>query len=113
MKNIYCIFIFLITFFSIETQYAKEILMYADSIQYDKDKNIVAKGNAKIISDNQIQSITISEQFAPFLGVDATWIIRKNGLITKFEFKRDRSLTMNISNFQITERICLDKNIPF
>ena len=55
------------------------------------------------ISDDQIQSITISEQFAPFLGVDATWIIRKNGLITKFEFKRDRSLTMNISNFQISE----------
>ena len=55
------------------------------------------------ISDDQIQSITITEQFSPFLGVDATWIIRKNGLITKFEFKRDRSLGMNISNLQITE----------
>lgn len=55
------------------------------------------------ISDNQIQSITITEQFAPFLGVDATWIIKKNGLITKFEFKKDRSLAMNMANFQITE----------
>ena len=33
---------------------AKEILIYADSITYDEEENIIAKGNAKIFQDNQI-----------------------------------------------------------
>ncbi|MDC3075568.1 LPS assembly protein LptD [Pelagibacteraceae bacterium] len=33
---------------------AKEILIYADSISYDKDKNIIAKGNAKIFQSNKL-----------------------------------------------------------
>ena len=55
------------------------------------------------LAQNQITSITITEQFAPFLGLDATWIIGKNGLITSFEYKRDRSLALNVPNMQITE----------
>ena len=74
--------------------------------------NLAARDNAgnhlrddsqNFIADKQIQQITMSEQFAPFLGVDATWIIKKNGLITKLEYKKDRSLALNISNAQITE----------
>ena len=33
---------------------AKEILIYADSISYDEDENIIAKGNAKIFQKNQL-----------------------------------------------------------
>ncbi len=33
---------------------AYEILLYADNISYDKDENIIAKGNAKIFQDNQL-----------------------------------------------------------
>ncbi len=33
---------------------ANEILIYADSITYDKDENLIAKGNAKIFQDNQL-----------------------------------------------------------
>ena len=48
--------LFLINFFLIIPNYndAKEILIYADSITYDKDENIIAKGNAKIIQDNKL-----------------------------------------------------------
>jgi cell surface protein SprA len=60
-----------------------------------------ASGN--YIAGRQIQNITISEQFAPFIGLDATWTVGKNGLITKFEYKRDRSLSLNVSNMQIIE----------
>ena len=56
-----------------------------------------------LIPGRQIQSVTITEQFAPFLGVDATWIVGENGLITKFEYKRDRSLALSVTNLQITE----------
>lgn len=55
------------------------------------------------ISGRQIQSIIISEQFAPLIGLDATWIIGENGLITKFEYTRDRSVALNIPNLQVME----------
>ena len=33
---------------------AKEILIYADSISYDNEENIIAKGNAKIFQDDKL-----------------------------------------------------------
>ena len=51
--------IFFITLFSVliliipNFNDAKEILIYADSISYDENENIVAKGNAKIFQQNQ------------------------------------------------------------
>jgi cell surface protein SprA len=47
-----------------------------------------------------VQQITISEQFAPLLGIDMVW---KNSLQTRFEYKRDRTLTLAYSNLQVTE----------
>ena len=44
----------LISIFLPNINNAKEILIYADNISYDKDKNIVARGNAKIFKDNQL-----------------------------------------------------------
>ena len=40
--------------FYTNSQLANEVLIYADSISYDKDKNLIARGNAKIISGKQI-----------------------------------------------------------
>jgi len=48
------IFSFLIIIFYTNIQLANEILLYADSIQYDSEQNIIAKGNVKIIKNNQI-----------------------------------------------------------
>ena len=45
--------IFFILFYT-NIQNAKELLIYADDITYDKKNNLVAKGNAKIISHNEI-----------------------------------------------------------
>ncbi len=45
------LFLFLIFFPNFND--AKEILIYADNISYDKDKNIIARGNAKIFKNNQ------------------------------------------------------------
>ena len=44
--------------------------------------------------------ITISEQLAPLIGIDITW---KNSLQTRFEIKRDRTLSLAYSNLQVTE----------
>jgi cell surface protein SprA len=48
----------------------------------------------------EIQVVTISEQFAPFLLVDMTWA---SSLITKVELKRERNLSMSLTNAQLTE----------
>lgn len=56
--------------------------------------------NLNLIGFRQIQTITISEQFSPFIGVDMTW---NNSLITKFELKKSRSLSLSMANNQVTE----------
>ena len=45
---------FLLSFFFTYNQSAKELLIYADNISYDSDKNLIARGNAKIISEKEI-----------------------------------------------------------
>ena len=46
-------FLFVTSFILISPNlnHAKEILIYADSISYDEDNNIIARGNAKVIYD--------------------------------------------------------------
>ena len=51
IKNFFNIFFFIII---PNFNNAKEILIYADSISYDEDENIIAKGNAKIFQDNKL-----------------------------------------------------------
>jgi cell surface protein SprA len=65
-------------------------------------------GTARDINNNfeagrVIQNVTISERFSPLIGVDATWNVKGQGLITKFEIKKDRSATMSLTNLQVTE----------
>ena len=46
-------FILLLLIFIPNFNNAKEILIYADSITYDENKNLIAKGNAKIFQNNK------------------------------------------------------------
>ena len=45
---------FIIVLLHVNQQQAKDILIYANTISYDSDENLIAKGNAKIISNNEI-----------------------------------------------------------
>lgn len=54
-------------------------------------------------SARTVQNLTITEKFSPLIGIDATWNIKNQNLITKFEIKRDRSATLSVVNSQITE----------
>jgi len=72
--------------------------------EFDQNGNASALDiNNNFIADRQIQNITISERFSPLIGIDATWTIKGQGLITKFEYKKDRSATLSLNNNQITE----------
>jgi cell surface protein SprA len=55
---------------------------------------------ANFIPALQISAVTIAEQLSPLLNIDMTW---QNSLITKFEIKKDRSLSLSTANYQLTE----------
>jgi len=78
MLNFFKIFIILITLFFTNTQLASEILIYADNIDYDKNDNLVANGNVKILFGNQI----LASDLVIFNKKLDQYIIPKN-----FEFK--------------------------
>ncbi|MGJ8661326.1 MAG: cell surface protein SprA, partial [Bacteroidota bacterium] len=63
--------------------------------------------NNNYVAQYQIQNVTMSERFSPLFGIDATWIIKSKGkdqgLLTKFEIKKDRSVTLSLNNNQVTE----------
>ena len=54
MINYKFIFFLLFIFLFSNFNNAKEILIYADKINYDEHENIIAQGNAKIYKDNQL-----------------------------------------------------------
>lgn len=56
--------------------------------------------SGNFISYYDIPAISITEQFAPLIGIDMTW---KNSLTTKFEYKRSRNLSMSFLDYQLTE----------
>lgn len=66
-----------------------------DATAYDINNNFLA--------GRQLQNVTVTERFSPLIGFDATWNIKGQGLITKFEYKKDRSATLSLNNNQVTE----------
>ncbi len=59
--------------------------------------------NQNFIAARQVQNVTLTERFSPLIGFDMTWNIKGQGLITKFEYKKDRSATLSLNNNQVTE----------
>jgi cell surface protein SprA len=60
------------------------------------------------IGPNDINSVSISEQFSPLIGLDMTWI---NDFETRAEIKSSRNIALSFSNNQITE--VLSKEMVF
>ena len=56
--------------------------------------------NSDFESQFQFSSVQISEQFSPLIGVDMTWT---NSLLTRVEYKKDRTLSLSLANMQLTE----------
>lgn len=58
--------------------------------------------NDNYIPKYQIQQVSIIEQFSPLISFDMTWL---NSLMSKFEIKKSRNLSMSFVNNQLTEVI--------
>jgi cell surface protein SprA len=67
----------------------------------DDNFNYIRDANDNFYSQFEINSVSITEQFSPFIAIDLNW---KNSLITKIEFKKTRNLNMSFSNNQLTEQ---------
>ena len=59
--------------------------------------------NNNFLVGRNVSNVTVSERFSPLIGFDATWNINGQGLLTKFELKKDRSANLALSNNQVTE----------
>lgn len=60
----------------------------------------VLDAESNFLVENQINTVSISEQLSPLLKLDVTW---KNSLLTNLEVKTDRTLSLSFSNNQVTE----------
>ncbi len=63
--------------------------------------NYITDSDGNYYSQYTFNSVSITEQFSPLIGIDLNW---KNSLITKLEFKKSRNLDMSFSNNQLTEQ---------
>ncbi len=48
----------------------------------------------------RIPNLSITEAFAPLIGVDITWF---NGLTTRFDYRKTRNLSLSLVSFQVIE----------
>ncbi len=60
----------------------------------------VLSGNPIPSSQYDVSSVSINENFSPFIGLD---MAMKNSLTAKFEYRKQRNLTLNMSSIQLIE----------
>ncbi len=95
---------------------------YSNSLQYSEnvslDNNILDYPRAlvtdtttgKLVPVYIINQVTISEQFAPLIGIN---VRTKSNITTRLEYKKERNLSLNMSNAQVTETLNNDFTFDF
>ncbi len=73
-----------------------------DKTEFDETSGGLARDsiNGNNFSQYNIPTIMISEQLSPLIGVDMTF---KNGLTARFDYKKTRSMAMNLTDYQMIE----------
>lgn len=83
---------------------AYSIGSYVSNINYEDFQNLNAPSalneNGDFINRYDMTLLSISEQFSPLIKVDMTW---NNSLLTNFEYKKSRNLSLSFVNNQLTE----------
>ena len=78
--------------------YTTNVLYKEDQDGFQKIRNELGERN--FIPKREINQISITEQFSPLININMTW---NNSILTKFEIKRTRNLSMSFANNQLTE----------
>ncbi|MBP9159288.1 MAG: cell surface protein SprA [Flavobacteriales bacterium] len=72
---------------------------YQTNLLYEPGGSVLDAGG-NFLPERQISVVTIAEVMHPFINFDATL---QNSLLAKFEYNRDRQLSLGLTNFQVTE----------
>ncbi|WP_085536936.1 T9SS outer membrane translocon Sov/SprA [Massilibacteroides vaginae] len=75
---------------------------YTSFLQWDAAGNGMGFVNGIPSSPYSISAVNITEGFNPLFGVDATFL---NNITSRLEFRKTRSLNLNISSYQLVEAL--------
>ncbi len=64
---------------------------------YQSAREVASKD---FIPEFEIGQVSINEQFNPLINIDVTW---QNNLMTRFEYRRSRDITLSFANNQVTD----------
>lgn len=83
---------------------AYSIGSYTSNMLFDDPQNLGASSSVNLKGDYvnryDMTLLSISEQFSPLIKLDMTW---NNSLLTNFEYKKSRNLSLSFVNNQLTE----------
>ncbi|MDD5570845.1 MAG: cell surface protein SprA [Bacteroidales bacterium] len=71
-------------------------ILYRDQNGYEWARDAINN----YVQQYEIGAVSISEQFAPLFSIDMTW---QNSILTKFELKKSRDVSLSLANNQLTE----------
>ena len=80
-----------------------QIGSYTTNMSYEVDGggiNRIRDLQSNFIQQYEINVVTISEQFSPLINVDLNW---RNSLTTRFEWKKSRTVSLNLTSNQIAD----------
>ncbi|MFO7851228.1 MAG: cell surface protein SprA [Bacteroidota bacterium] len=76
---------------------------YTTNLYYDEGEDGISRIrdlNMNFIPQYELNVVTINEQFSPLLNVDLNW---KNSLTTRIEWKKSRTVSLNLANNQVAD----------
>lgn len=76
---------------------------YTTNLYFDDSEDGISRIrdlNSNYIPQYELNVVTINEQFSPLINIDLNW---KNSLTTRFEWKKNRTVTLNLANNQVAD----------
>ncbi|TFH36275.1 MAG: cell surface protein SprA, partial [Bacteroidia bacterium] len=76
---------------------------YTTSLYYDENEEGISRirdFNMNFVPEYELNIVTVNEQFSPLVNVDLNW---KSSLTTRFEWKKSRTVTLNLANNQVAD----------
>ena len=92
--------------FNVTSAYTSTLALNSFITDLDFDGNYFAYGHVvdtltgNYVTLYDIPNIIVNEALSPLIGFDVTWI---NGVTSKFDFKKSRTLTMSFIDYQLTQ----------
>lgn len=76
---------------------------YTTNLYYDEGEDGISRIrdlNLNFIPEYELNVVTINEQFSPLFNIDLNW---KNSLTTRIEWKKARTVSLNLANNQVAD----------